>query len=57
VPDDETPSPGSATSRTPVTPIAAGEHRVYAVAGGNHVTIELDPALTGGLLDVIEVFA
>ena len=57
MPDDETPSPGSATSRTPVTPIAAGEHRVYAVAGGNHVTIELDPALTGGLLDVIEVFA
>ena len=30
---------------------------MYAVAGGNHVTIELDRSATGGCLDVIEVLA
>jgi quercetin dioxygenase-like cupin family protein len=48
---------GDVTSDAPVTPVSAGDHKIYAVAGGNHVTIELDRALTGGLLDVIEVFA
>jgi quercetin dioxygenase-like cupin family protein len=48
---------GDVTSGAPVTPVSAGDHKIYAVAGGNHVTIELDRALTGGLLDVIEVFA
>ena len=40
-----------------VTPVSAADHKIYAVAGGNHVTIELDRAMTGGLLDVIEVLA
>jgi quercetin dioxygenase-like cupin family protein len=44
-------------SKTPVTPVSAADHKIYAVAGGNHVTIELDRAMTGGLLDVIEVLA
>jgi quercetin dioxygenase-like cupin family protein len=62
VPDGDIPSAGSATSGTPMVPVpvtrvAAGDHKIYAVAGGNHVTIELDRALTGGLLDVIEVLA
>ena len=39
MPNGDTPSAGSATSSTPV---AAGDHKIYAVAGGNHVTIELD---------------
>ncbi len=30
---------------------------VYVVAGGNHVTIELDRVVTNGSLDVIEVLA
>ena len=41
----------------PVTPVSSADHKIYAVAGGNHVTIELDRAITGGLLDVIEVLA
>jgi quercetin dioxygenase-like cupin family protein len=44
-------------SKTPVTPVSAADHKIYAVAGGNHVTIELDRAMTSGLLDVIEVLA
>ena len=44
-------------SGTPVTPVSSADHKIYAVAGGNHVTIELDRAMTGGLLDVIEVLA
>jgi hypothetical protein len=44
-------------SSTPVTPVSAADRKIYAVAGGNHVTIELDRAMTGGLLDVIEVLA
>jgi quercetin dioxygenase-like cupin family protein len=44
-------------SKTPVTPVSAADHKIYAVAGGNHVTIELDRAMTGGLLHVIEVLA
>ena len=42
---------------TPLAPIAADDQPVYAVAGGNHVTIELDRSATGGRLDVIEVLA
>ena len=42
MPNGDTPSAGSATSGTPVAPVAAGDHKIYAVAGGNHVTIELD---------------
>jgi hypothetical protein len=38
-------------------PEHAGEHRIYAVAGGNHVTLELARGQTGGSLDVIEVLA
>jgi quercetin dioxygenase-like cupin family protein len=41
----------------PLQPLAARHQTVYAVAGGNHVTIELDRASTGGQLDVIEVLA
>jgi quercetin dioxygenase-like cupin family protein len=37
---------------------ALGSDRVvYAVAGGNHVVIELDRSVTDGQLDVIEVLA
>jgi hypothetical protein len=35
-------------SKTPVTPVSAADHKIYAVAGGNHVTIELDRAMTCG---------
>ena len=41
----------------PAVPVSPADHLVYAVAGGNHVTIELDRAVTGGSLDVIEVLA
>jgi hypothetical protein len=41
----------------PVRSRGADEHTIYAVAGGNHVTIELDRAETGGVIDAIEVFA
>ena len=44
-------------SVVPVTPVLAARHPVYAVAGGNHVTIQLDRALTGGDVDAIEVLA
>lgn len=44
-------------SPTPVTPISPEQHALYAVAGGNHVAIELDRTVTGGSLDVIEVLA
>jgi quercetin dioxygenase-like cupin family protein len=44
-------------SPTPVTPISPAQHALYAVAGGNHVAIELDRGVTGGSLDVIEVLA
>lgn len=37
------------------TPFAAKP--VYVVAGGNHVTIELDQRVTDGKLDVVEVLA
>jgi quercetin dioxygenase-like cupin family protein len=41
----------------PVTPMSSAGRPVYAVAGGNHVTIALDQAVTGGNLDAIEVLA
>lgn len=46
---------GDATSGTPVTAVSSADHKVYAVAAGNHVTVELDRAMTGELPDVIEV--
>ncbi|HEX3736040.1 MAG TPA: hypothetical protein VHV53_00735 [Solirubrobacterales bacterium] len=42
---------------TPIEPQTAGEHPIYVVAGGNRVTIELDRAATGGVVDAIEVLA
>ena len=44
-------------SIAPLTPISATQQPVYAVAGGNHITIELDRSVTAGSLDVIEVLA
>jgi quercetin dioxygenase-like cupin family protein len=44
-------------STAPLTSISANQQPVYAVAGGNHVTIELDRSVTAGALDVIEVLA
>ncbi|HEY0276809.1 MAG TPA: cupin domain-containing protein [Solirubrobacterales bacterium] len=41
----------------PIETRAAAEHTIYVVAGGNHVTIELDRAETDGVLDAIEVLA
>jgi quercetin dioxygenase-like cupin family protein len=38
-------------------PTTAGEHPVYAVAGGNHVTVLLDRDETGAAVDVSEVLA
>jgi hypothetical protein len=38
-----------------VTAVSSADHKVYAVAAGNHVTVELDRAMTGELPDVIEV--
>jgi quercetin dioxygenase-like cupin family protein len=38
-------------------PILGSDRVVYAVAGGNHVVIELDRSVTDGKLDVIEVLA
>ena len=39
---------GNIVTSTPVAPSSLADHVVYAVAGGNHVTIELDRAMTGG---------
>jgi quercetin dioxygenase-like cupin family protein len=44
-------------TNAPLLPTAGSDHLVYAVAGGNHVTIELDRSVTGGVLDAIEVLA
>jgi quercetin dioxygenase-like cupin family protein len=44
-------------STAPLSLISANQQPVYAVAGGNHVTIELDRSVTAGGLDVIEVLA
>jgi quercetin dioxygenase-like cupin family protein len=44
-------------STPPLAPVSATHQLVYAVAGGNHVTIELDRSVTAGSLDVIEVLA
>jgi quercetin dioxygenase-like cupin family protein len=52
-----TPSLGSVPMAQPVRSSGAEEHAIYVVAGGNHVTIELDRTETGGVLDAIEVFA
>ncbi len=41
----------------PLQPIATADHPVYAVAGGNHVTVLLDRAATGDAFDVIDVLA
>jgi quercetin dioxygenase-like cupin family protein len=42
---------------SPLVPLAAGEHPVYVVAGGNHVTLLLHRDQTAGAIDVIEVLA
>jgi quercetin dioxygenase-like cupin family protein len=44
-------------SPDPIESRASGEHPVYAVAGGDHVTITLDREETDGVLDAIEVLA
>jgi quercetin dioxygenase-like cupin family protein len=41
----------------PIQPKRTSEGPIYAVAGGNHVLIELDGKETDGLLDAIEVLA
>jgi quercetin dioxygenase-like cupin family protein len=41
----------------PIAVRTVAEHRIYVVAGGNHVTVELDHTETDGSLDVIEVLA
>jgi quercetin dioxygenase-like cupin family protein len=41
----------------PIEPRAAGGHTIYAVAGGNHVTVQLERGETDGTLDAIEVLA
>ncbi|MFT3865318.1 MAG: cupin domain-containing protein [Solirubrobacterales bacterium] len=41
----------------PLQTRSPAEQVVFAVAGGNHVTIELDREVTDGSLDVIEVLA
>ncbi|MDO8214152.1 cupin domain-containing protein [Conexibacter sp. CPCC 206217] len=41
----------------PLRPTPADNRPVYAVAGGNHVTMLLDRSESGGTLDVIEVLA
>ena len=42
---------------TDLSPDRAGDHPVYVVAGGNHVTIELSRDESAGVFDVIEVLA
>lgn len=41
----------------PIAARTAADHPVYVVAGGNHVTVELDREEAGGVLDAIEVLA
>jgi quercetin dioxygenase-like cupin family protein len=41
----------------PLTPTHVGDHVIYAVAGGNHVSVLLDRSETASGLDVIEVLA
>jgi quercetin dioxygenase-like cupin family protein len=41
----------------PLTPLAADQRPVYAVAGGNHVTLLLDRDATASAFDVIDVLA
>jgi quercetin dioxygenase-like cupin family protein len=41
----------------PIRARTATEHAICVVAGGNHVTIQLDRAETDGALDAIEVLA
>lgn len=41
----------------PLTPLPADERPVYAVAGGNHVTLLLDRESTASAFDVIDVLA
>jgi quercetin dioxygenase-like cupin family protein len=41
----------------PVRSRDADEYAIYVVAGGTHVTVELDRSETDGVLDAIEVFA
>jgi quercetin dioxygenase-like cupin family protein len=47
----------SPTEPQPLTPLHAAVRPVYAVAGGNHVTLLLDREETSGAFDVIDVLA
>jgi quercetin dioxygenase-like cupin family protein len=47
----------SATTPGPLTPTRVGGHVIYAVAGGNHVSVLLDCRDTASALDVIQVLA
>jgi hypothetical protein len=47
----------STTGPEPLTPTYVGDHVIYAVAGGNHVSVLLDRGDIASALDVIEVLA
>src|ERR1700733_15454901 len=47
----------SHTAPQPLTPTRVGDHMIYAVAGGNHVTVLLDRSDAPSALDVIDVLA
>ncbi len=47
----------NASTPQPLTPTRVADRAVYAVAGGNHVTLLLDRGHTAAALDVIEVLA
>jgi quercetin dioxygenase-like cupin family protein len=49
--------PMSHIAPQPLTPTRVGDHVIYAVAGGNHVTVLLDRSDAPSALDVIDVLA
>src|ERR1039457_3951791 len=49
--------PVTPTAPKPLTPLHGAERPVYAVAGGNHVTLLLHRDDTDAALDVIDVLA
>ncbi len=50
-------SGNDASNAAPLRPIRQAQGTIYAVAGGNHVTIELDRSATDASMDAIEVLA
>jgi len=48
---------GFAAMATPIDARGPSDHAIYVVAGGNHVTVQLDRGETEGALDAIEVLA